>query len=655
MKLRSISPRFAIALGCGIAATCLPALAAAQNSLPSNPWQTVGNRGTNAAINYIGNSDLVDLVFRTNNINRMRILAGGDVSIAKNLSIGLDLNVLGNLFVGVNGSFGNDVSIGHNITVNNDGTINRNLSVLNDLSVTRDGLFGRNLGVGGDLNVTGIGNFNNTANATSTSTGSIVVAGGAGIGKDLVVGGNIKMTTATVDGTTESTSPTTGALVVAGGTGIGKRLNVGGATALGSTLGVTGATQLGSTLGVAGATQLAAALTVGGATQINNTLGVTGATSLGSTLGVTGATLLSSTLGVTGATQLGSTLAVSGATTLSNTLSVAGNTSVSGLFNVSSASGGSFQVHDKARATIDSRVTGDAGNTANFALDVKSQGQGVVIRLDASTPDSSNHFVDFWDSGNHRVGAITGQTSDEYGADPEQIALDVFDAAIAASLVVASADALFEPADIISDAAQVALDLAIRGIELANIGVSYSSGSGDYAEFLPRIDESEKIVPGDIVGVFGGSISKKTAGAQQVLVVSTAPAVVGNQPAAGRENLYNKVAFLGQVPVRVIGRVHEGDYIVPSGREDGMGIAIAPEKMEAGDYAHVLGRAWIGSETDGPSVVKVIVGLNGGDVAIAIQKQQGEMASMKSDMAAMKAQMSQMMEALKAAQAKGSK
>lgn len=652
MKLRSISTRFAIAFGC---VSALPALAGAQNSLPSNPWQTVGNKGTNSAIHYIGNSDFVDLMFRTNNIMRMRILAGGDISIAKNLSVGLDLSVLGNLSVGVNGTFGNDVGIGHNITVNNDGTINRNLSVLNDLSVTRDGLFGRNLGVGGDLNVTGIGYFNNTANSTATTNGSLVVAGGAGIAKDLVVGGNIKMTTATVDGTTESTSTTTGALVVAGGTGIGKRLNVGGATQLGSTLAVTGATQVGSTLGVAGATQLAAALTVGGATQLNSTLNVAGATSLASTLGVTGAALLSSTLGVTGATQLGSTLAVSGATTISNTLSVSGNTSVSGLFNVSSASGGSFQVHDKARVTIDSRVTGDIGNTGNFALDVKSQGQGIVIRLDSATPDSSNHFVDFWDSGNHRVGSIQGQTADEYAADPEQIALDVFDAAVAVALGVATADALFEPADIIADAAQVALDLAVRGIDLANLGVSYSSGSGDYAEFLPRIDESEKIVPGDIVGVFGGNITKKTAGAQQILVVSTAPAVVGNQPAEGKEHLYNKVAFLGQVPVRVMGRVHEGDYIVPSGREDGMGIAIAPEKMEAADYAHVLGRAWIGSETDGPSMVKVIVGLNAGDVATAIQKQQGEMASMKSDMAAMKAQMAQMMEALKAAQAKGSK
>ena len=40
-------------------------------------WNLLGNAGTTAATNFIGTTDNVDLVFRTNNIERMRLLNGG--------------------------------------------------------------------------------------------------------------------------------------------------------------------------------------------------------------------------------------------------------------------------------------------------------------------------------------------------------------------------------------------------------------------------------------------------------------------------------------------------------------------------------------------------------------------------------------------------
>ena len=58
--------------------------------------------------------------------------------------------------------------------------------------------------------------------STSTTTGSIITAGGAGVAKALFVG-----TTANVAGTTDSSSSTTGAITTAGGVGIAKALNVG--------------------------------------------------------------------------------------------------------------------------------------------------------------------------------------------------------------------------------------------------------------------------------------------------------------------------------------------------------------------------------------------------------------------------------------------
>lgn len=47
----------------------------------SGLWRTTGNAGTNAATNFIGTTDAVDLVFRTSNNARMRILSGGNVGI----------------------------------------------------------------------------------------------------------------------------------------------------------------------------------------------------------------------------------------------------------------------------------------------------------------------------------------------------------------------------------------------------------------------------------------------------------------------------------------------------------------------------------------------------------------------------------------------
>lgn len=50
----------------------------------SNDWTLTGNGGTNAAINFLGTADAVDMVVRTNNIERMRILSGGNVGIGTN-------------------------------------------------------------------------------------------------------------------------------------------------------------------------------------------------------------------------------------------------------------------------------------------------------------------------------------------------------------------------------------------------------------------------------------------------------------------------------------------------------------------------------------------------------------------------------------------
>ena len=71
--------------------------------------------------------------------------------------------------------------------------------------------------------------------SSSTSTGSIITAGGVGIAKALYVG-----TTANVASTTDSSSISTGSIVTAGGVGIAKNLYVGVNANVAGTLGVTG-------------------------------------------------------------------------------------------------------------------------------------------------------------------------------------------------------------------------------------------------------------------------------------------------------------------------------------------------------------------------------------------------------------------------------
>ncbi len=141
-------------------------------------------------------------------------------------------------------------------------------------------------------------------------------------------------------------------------------------------------------------------------------------------------------------------------------------------------------------------------------------------------------------------------------------------------------------------------------------GVTYGSKGADYAEYLERVNPELDLMPGEIVGVFGGKISKSTEGADQILAISSMPVVLGNQPEMGKEDLYEKVGFLGQVPVFVKGKVEIGDYILPSGENDGVGYAVRPGNLSIKDLSSVLGKAW--SDSDGKtglSLINVSIGL----------------------------------------------
>jgi hypothetical protein len=142
--------------------------------------------------------------------------------------------------------------------------------------------------------------------------------------------------------------------------------------------------------------------------------------------------------------------------------------------------------------------------------------------------------------------------------------------------------------------------------------ITMVTNSADFAECLPRAAATPPIGPGRIVGVFAGRVSLSTRAADSVLVTTDRPAILGNAPSADRSGEFEAVALVGQVAVVVEGAVKAGDFIVASGRGDGIGRAVAPGSLAPGDVSQVVGRAWESADGCGLRRVNAIIGTAGG-------------------------------------------
>ena len=157
-----------------------------------------------------------------------------------------------------------------------------------------------------------------------------------------------------------------------------------------------------------------------------------------------------------------------------------------------------------------------------------------------------------------------------------------------------------------------------------------------YAEWLPRLDPNEVIEPGDVVGVFAGNVTKTTRDAYCILAVTTNPAMLANPPTSQNSTLYEQVALLGQTPIKVRDKVNLGDYILPSGASDGIGIAVSPQQLSPQSYNTVIGRAWETAQEGGIKRIKVIVGLYASYPQVAellptMQAQQEDIKALKAE------------------------
>lgn len=280
-----------------------------------------------------------------------------------------------------------------------------------------------------------------------------------------------------------------------------------------------------------------------------------------------------------------------------------------------------FLVKQNGRVEITTDVGGGSDNDRDaYPLFINSEDQGIGIKLKGST-SNDNNFVSFWNNKGMQ-GRIEGENFVDWLADPCVIMRDAYMIATVAADVTAFAMAPVEPASCVAFTAETVFNAIMVANELANLGVTYESSSGDYAEWLAKADVNESFEPGEIVGILNGRISKYTLNADQLSCISLAPVVLGKMPPKDQEYGFEKVAFIGQVPVKVIGIVRPGDYIIPSGLNNGTGIAVAPELMTIDEYLNVVGRAWSGSDNEGLKFINTAIGFDNHEIVKILQLQE---------------------------------
>jgi len=574
----------------------------------SQNWSLFGNSKSDPADDKLGTTDMADLVIVTNNIERMRVFTDGDIEILNSLTVDKDFTVKYNVALNTYG--GATVNYGPLTVQNASPTL-----LSGTLTVDEETDLNSSLNVDGPTDLNSSLSVNNMS--PTILSGTLLTEGDATFNEFVFVDNPAY----------NSTLITNGALVVSGGVGIGLNLNVGGDARF------------------------------EGDVEINGPLALTDATS--STSPTTGA------LTVVGGTGIGENLNVGGITKFGT---------------------GSF-------------------TPANYPLIIQGSSQGIAIKVTGSR-SGANNFVSFHDD-DGQWGAIQGQTIGELATEPEflwemgflaangiisiaELGVAVADVVIAAIEVIQAAVDLAAastsstgcaglgacvtvpiPSFIVSNTANIIVKAAVaisagvnvvivtangivmvaevgvyEGYRFGQVGVTYSSGAGDYAEWLPKANLSEKFFPGDIIGIKGGLVTKNTNEADYIMVISERPIVLGNMPEKGKEMNYERVAFMGQVPVKVFGKVNVGDYIVPSGHNNGYGRAVPSQNMAPEDYQQIVGIAWSASHSDHLGYVNVAVGLNSNDVTRLVIDQDVKLQNQEDDLQALKTQVAQISELL---------
>ena len=391
----------------------------------------------------------------------------------------------------------------------------------------------------------------------------------------------------------------------------------------------------------------------------------------------TGSTTKFSVTNTTGATTMGALTATDG--------------TFSGDFNHTTTSSIPFQSTAKQfRLGKNSVTTADNSTTANaHAVIIDATGtnknDGVLIKLDRDSALVSNsaNFITFMSKDNRVVGRIEGEKSNEfqndngYNHEARMLNNEWRDAIF--ELSSATKEGAFFAAGLVfiaikgstdwmpnsfwqipdwpegtADAAALWWEGIVGGImhvyhittavtvytsadynrvhydqfKTAEVGVTYQSGSGDYAELIEKQFPRQELLPGQIIGIKNGKASLNTTDVDHLFVVSTDPIVLGNTKFED-EDTFVPAAFMGQVPIRVVGHVESGDFILASGDADGFGIARSREELRLADIQNVVGVAWEdGNDEYLIQNIHCSVGVQNHAIPLVIEKMSEEIQSL---------------------------
>ncbi|MFH1568614.1 MAG: hypothetical protein ABIL09_11510 [Gemmatimonadota bacterium] len=280
--------------------------------------------------------------------------------------------------------------------------------------------------------------------------------------------------------------------------------------------------------------------------------------------------------------------------------------------------------------------------TANLVMDgneIMARSSGLVSSL-LLQADGGEVRVGFRNPGTTKALHVRASTQGS-GADPDNHVAVIentyagIDGDVLALKVQTAAGSLGSGSNFITFFAG---DNYVGEIEGRANGVVYQSTGGDFAEWLPRHEPGAPLVEGDIVGVFEGKVSRRTAGADQLMVVTRRAIVLGNAPPREEERaLYEQVAFVGQVPIRVEGTVRAGDCILASGAGDGVGVAVAPGDLTPEQAGRIVGRAWETADGRGVKLVNASVGLDAQAWLPLVQEQQRQLGALAAENARLQA------------------
>ncbi len=169
-------------------------------------------------------------------------------------------------------------------------------------------------------------------------------------------------------------------------------------------------------------------------------------------------------------------------------------------------------------------------------------------------------------------------------------------------------------------------------------GVVLAGPGNQIALWLPKLNPSEPMALGDIVGVVNGMATRDTSNASQVFVVAGNALLAANDPGYEDRAGYALVTLAGLAQVRLSGPVRAGDLVVPSETGAGRGAAAKPETLLSGQPSLVAGQVWLDDLAEEERLVTVAIGLGQERMAISqllaqSQRQEARIADLEARLA----------------------